>query len=119
LTSKTALVTAISSLTSQGRREAARRFLEGLSTDELQYIASFYGARLLEALPVNCLRTRDEVACEIQRYVAERKGAEKLCPCQAGPPPDASHKMLLLFEYLCVSSRAHGPRAMSMRAGSA
>ena len=64
---RASLVTAISSMSASGRREAARRFLEGLSTDELQYIAAYFGARLLEPRPNGSEQSRDEMAHQIEQ----------------------------------------------------
>ena len=74
---RASLVTAISSMSTSGRREAARRFLEGLSADELQYIAAYFGARLLEPGPNGSAQSRDEMAHQIERYEGQRKTAQK------------------------------------------
>ena len=76
-------------------RSKARRFLAGLSSDELQFIAGFLGSCILESLgPGACDRS---------------VGARKLSA-------DHELKMILLLEYLCCS----GLQKVSMpaRAGS-
>jgi hypothetical protein len=77
------LISAISACADQQAQRKARRFLEGLSTDELQYIAEFLGACMLaswECSVVPC-GTADRV---------ESRG------CLA----DREHKMILLWECL-------------------
>ena len=92
---KLTLVNAVSSLSTASRREAARRFLEGLSGDELEYIAAYFGARLIESRPISPALTRDEIALCIQRY-------DRV----AGPPSSAArstHRMMILLEYLSMN----------------
>jgi hypothetical protein len=83
------------SLTHDARRTATQQFLEGLSSDELRYIADFLGARLIE--PELCRKgNRDLTARAIERY-------QKLCNCHKSTSPDVCHKMILLLEYLATS----------------
>ena len=93
------LVNAISSLTGADRRQGARRFLEGLSGDELEYIAEYFGARLIESYPTCPRLTRDEIALCVQRY--DR--------AVAGPSTGGcrAHGMMILLEYLSVN---HAPQ---------
>ncbi len=96
---RASLVTAISSMSTSCRREAARRFLEGLSADELQYIAAYFGARLLEPGPNGSEQSRDEMAHQIERY----EGKNKTSPRSNGSSPEScnvSHRMIVLLEYL-------------------
>ena len=46
---RASLVRALSTVALTDRRRVARRFLQGLSTEELRYIASYFGACLLES----------------------------------------------------------------------
>ncbi len=68
-------------------RQEARRFLGGLSADEMQFIAEFMGARIL-ACPAPCTR-------EIRLRRA----------------PDRDHKLLVLLEYLQRSGWQRAPGA--------
>jgi hypothetical protein len=74
----------------------ARRFLRGLSSDELQFIAEFLGARILEA-PESSARDRADLARQIGRFQQART-----CAAQARLA-DQEHKMILLLEFLCRS----------------
>ena len=97
---KLTLVSAVSSLSTASRREAARRFLEGLSSDELEYIAAYFGARFIESRPTSPALTRDEIALSIQRYD------------RAASPPSAearsTHRMMILLEYLSMNRAPQG-----------
>jgi hypothetical protein len=85
----------------------ARRFLSGLSADELQFIAEFLGACVLES-EVRCRRNRAELAERIARF--QRARAQQWSADQA-------HKMILLLEYLCHMGVPE--RGMAAGAGSA
>jgi hypothetical protein len=79
------------------RRRTARRFLQGLSTEELRYIASYLGACLLEsALHARAASSRDQIAWDILQYECCRSGSPAGWACGG----DAEHKMILLLEYL-------------------
>jgi hypothetical protein len=82
----------------------------GLSADELQFIAEFLGACILE--PAEKGRySRAELAERIIQFERAR-----LC-CSPGCSEDQGHKMVLLLEYLC---RSGSPRiSLAMRAGHA
>ena len=106
---RTALISAIAAYSEERSRTAARRFLQGLSRDELQYIAEFLGACVLESgEPVEC--THDELADGILHF-------EHLRRARAADFADRRHKMTLLLEYLrrcslnhySLSVRAHRP----------
>ena len=87
---KTILVRSLCCMVSVEKRRKARQFLLGLSTDELQYIAGFLGACVLESeQPVRW--TRAQLGRNIQRYDH----------CQTNSPADRQHKMILLLEFLC------------------
>ena len=108
---RTTLVRALSALVVGDSQRAARRFLEGLSTDELGYIASYMGACLIES----ALRPRQASRCQLAREIQEYE-----C-CRIVPPGmqfygDVQHKMILLLEYLsCCGCSA----AARVTAGSA
>jgi hypothetical protein len=71
-------------------RAKARRFVNGLSSDELQFIAEYLGACILESAR-QCQRSRAELAARLadfQQSHAPLLGA------------DQDHKMILLLEYL-------------------
>jgi len=104
---RTALISAIAVCAEQRFQKKARNFLQGLSTDELQYIAEFLGACVLESLGHSAF-TRRELAEGIAHFEQVR-GAPAEC---AG---DREHKMILLLEYLCRSQLAHC--SLAVRAG--
>ncbi|MFB3827346.1 MAG: hypothetical protein ACE15B_11285 [Bryobacteraceae bacterium] len=93
---KAALVTALAACASERQRAKARRFLQGLSCDELQYIADYFGACILEEDPAT-----------LRRY----------CGASVSPGAhlnDREHKIVLLMEYLgrCVAPQYAAARAM-------
>ena len=66
-----------------------RRFLEGLSSDELLYIVDYLGARVLDpALAPG--KSRELAAQQILRY-------QHVCRHEE---PAGAHKMILLLEFL-------------------
>ena len=98
---RTTLVQALSSVADTTRRRAARRFLEGLSSDELSYIADFVGASCLDP-DLKPGKTRDVIARCIERYQR-----------MAGSPGTCCHKMILLLEFLSINTvRAGSFRAL-------
>lgn len=74
-------------------RAKAQRFLSGLSADELQFIAEYLGACILESAR-NCERSRAELAACIARFQEIRSRVRGA---------DDDHKMILLLEFLCRS----------------
>jgi hypothetical protein len=71
-------------------RYKTRRFLSGLSRDELQFIAEFVGSSILEA--DSCFSSRREATervADFQRARANGPGS-----------PDQDHKTILLLEFL-------------------
>lgn len=104
---KASLVSALSSCVSDPQRRRARRFLQGLSADELQYIAEFLGSCILES-PRRCNCTRWQLAEGIAEFERARG---------ASCSPDEDHKMILLLEYLCRCGLTQF--SFSMRAGQA
>lgn len=75
---RTTLVAALASCAENKVRARARRFLSGLSADELQFIAEYFGARILQSAGQD---------------LWEDTG-------KAAGSPDWDHKMILLVEYL-------------------
>ncbi len=91
---RASLVKALSAVALTDRRGSACRFLQGLSTSELRYIASYLGACLLESAFHAQPASRNQMAEEILHYE---------CCCTLGCPSfsdDAEQKMILLLEYL-------------------
>ncbi len=81
------LVAALVECAEQPLKLGARRFLDGLSADELQFIADYLGFCILEShLPSTPTR------CDLARSIAEFQAA---CPT-----PDPDRKSILLLEYL-------------------
>ena len=107
------LVKALSIVAVTDRRTRARRFLQGLSTDELRYIASYLGACLLESDLRSRSVSRDEIAWEILQYEWCRKREPQRALVVSG---DVEHKMILLLEYL---SACQCGAALKVAAGSA
>jgi hypothetical protein len=93
---RSALVAALVSCADVPFRSRTRRFLIGLSSDELQFIAEFLGSCILEsARRSRC--TRAQLSERISEFQHTRTG---LAPCS----PDQEHKMILLLEFLCRST---------------
>ena len=102
------LVAALASYTGSRQRSHSLRFLQGLSGDELQYIAGFLGSCILESaegLPCNRTRLEEQVIC----YERTRR-------CGPAALDDQGHKTILLLEFLYRSGlrlldvSAHTPR---------
>ena len=85
------LVTALVACTDAPFRAKAKRFASGLSADELQFIAEYLGACILES---------DGPSACAPAAVAERL-----------PAADRGHKLLLLTEYLTRTGIAVRVRA--------
>lgn len=108
---RASLVRALSAVALSDRRLVARRFLQGLSTEELRYIASYLGACLLESAAPSMPASRNEMAWEILQYECCQADGRCNCPSHA-----LEHKMILLLEYL---SSCRCSAAMKIAAGSA
>jgi hypothetical protein len=91
------LVTALVSCADTPTKPLARRFLRGLSADELQFIAEYYGACILEA-PRACVCDRAALAARIAAFQRARGNTTRMA--------DVEHKMILLLEYLCSVGQA-------------
>ena len=90
------LVRSLCSMVPDGQQRKARQFLLGLSSDELQCIAEFFGACILESERLRGSRRADLADC-IQRFY----------DCSNCIEPERSHKAILLVEFLrrcCIGS---------------
>jgi hypothetical protein len=101
---RSVLVAALSSCADNRLRPEARRFLGGLSADELQFIAEFLGASVLES------QVADEVAGS-RRELAERLAEFHRTRFGELPSRDQDHKTILLLEFLCRSGLRKAPAA--------
>ena len=93
---RSTLVAALVSCADSPHRSTARRFVQGLSSDELQFIAGFLGAGLLDSSGKR-YASREQWAERITRYQKASAG------CRQCHSADQEHKMILLLEYLCRS----------------
>ncbi len=87
------LVDALSDLSRERRKPMTRSFLEGLSGDELRYIADFFGAKVLDP-DLNPGATRAAAAMCVERFQQGYSGDFA---------PACCHKMILLLEFLSLS----------------
>jgi hypothetical protein len=97
------LVKALSTVAVTDRRRMLRRFLEGLSTEELRYIASYLGACLIESTLHTRAASRAEIAWGILQYEecrVKRDDMPRWSRAGGVLPNDLEHKMILLLEYL-------------------
>ena len=107
-------------MSTAGREQAARRFLEGLSTDELRYIASYFGTRVLDPGMPPPGQNRNQIAQSIERYEGAKKGPESKT---AGGDSRYSrrkvtHQMMVLIEYLSACT-LDTPATLPVQAGCA
>ena len=91
-----ALVAALASCADGSLRPKTRRFLAGLSCDELQFLAEFLGASILEC---GCRypRGRAQLSLRIGEFQKARRAR-----CNAASA-DHDHKIILLREFLFLS----------------
>ena len=85
------LISALVGCADGSGRARSRRFLQGLSSDELQFIAEYLGACILDADADNP-HSRAEFATRVMQFQAAREHAISA---------DEEHKMVLLLEFLC------------------
>jgi hypothetical protein len=85
------LISALVGCTQGSTKTRSRRFLQGLSSDELQFIAEYLGACILEP-DVAGPGSRAELAKRVAEFQAARAHALS---------SDEEHKMILLLEFLC------------------
>ena len=90
---RSTLVAALVSCADSPHRLQARRFVQGLSSDELEFIAQFLGACVLDSAGQPCV-SRQQWAERITRYQQMTSGR------QTSRSADQEHKMILLLEYL-------------------
>jgi hypothetical protein len=102
-----ALIVALASCAESTSRSKTCRFLTGLSCDELQFLAEFLGALILEG---DSHRPNSRV--KLAERVAEFQNAR--CGHQAAPE-DQDHKMILLLEFLCLSGLQQAAVAVRAR----
>ena len=105
---RNSLVAALVACADQPLKAKARRFLAGLSSDELQFIAEFLGSCILES-QARSARDRAELAERIARFQNARTDRARK---QAR---DQELKMIVLLEYLCCSGLQK--LSMAVRAG--
>ena len=106
---RSTLVSALAACADPSRRFGARRFLAGLSTDEMRFIAEFLGASVLDSETQSSC-SRAELGERIAEFQVSHTQAHQ-------PGPDLEHKMIVLLEFLCRSHIRRVP--MAMRAGQA
>jgi hypothetical protein len=83
----------------------AHDFLMGLSFDELQFIAEYLGASILEyERERRC--SRAQLAQRIAEFQRARSDA---------PSADQDHKMILLLEFLCRTGLQQSPARVRAR----
>ena len=99
---RSTLVAALVSCADSPHRSTARRFVQGLSSDELQFIAGFLGACVLDSSGKACA-SRAQWAERIARYQQASAGRRQ---CRSA---DQEHKMILQLEYLCRSGMPRVP----------
>jgi len=105
---RSSLVAALVSCADGSLKNQVRRFLTGLSGDELQFIAEYLGACILDSSG-GCFRSRGELARRIARF-QQIRGADAGIRSE-----DLEHKMILLLEYLCHSGqREFSPRVRTV-----
>jgi hypothetical protein len=85
---RNSLVAALAACAETPLRSSARRFLAGLSCDELQFIAGFFGGCILET----------SAGTGLGRCM--RGGSTRTTGL---PAADLDHKLILVHEYLCRS----------------
>jgi hypothetical protein len=88
---RSVLISALVGCADGSLKSRSRRFLQGLSSDELQFIAEYLGSCILESSGA-CCGSRAELAMRVAQYQAARR---------PGLSADQDHKMILLLEFLC------------------
>lgn len=103
------LVAALVSCAERPLKCKARRFLAGLSRDELEFLAEYLGCCILETAEAG-LCSRGQLAQRIAEFQCQRRA-------RARSGEDQEHKSILLLEFLCLSGL--GRLAVRMRASQA
>jgi hypothetical protein len=93
LATRNTLVTALAACSDGGLKARARRFLMGLSGDELQFIAEFLGACIVES---SHDLSRAAQTVEVHQWRMARASLRR---------SDHEHKMILLREFLFRTGR--------------
>jgi hypothetical protein len=96
------LISALVGCTDGSGKTRSRRFLQGLSSDELQFIAEYLGACILDSAGTGP-GSRAELATRVAQFQAARAHALSA---------DAEHKMILLLEFLCRAGVNDAMRAV-------
>ena len=104
---RTALISAIAACVDDRFQKKARTFLQGLSRDELQYIAEYLGACVLESVD-RAARSRAELAGGIAQF-------DQMRTARVACLDDHEHKMILLLEYLSCCNLSYC--SLAARAG--
>lgn len=99
-----ALVAALASCADGALRPRTRRFLAGLSCDELQFLADFLGASILE-YDCRYSQRRSQLSLRIGEFQKVRRG-------RYAASRDQDHKIILLREFLSVSGLEQAPAAL-------
>lgn len=107
---RTTLITALAEIAADRQRNMALRFLQGLSGDELQYLAEFFGSLVLE-----CSELSERRALMMERIAAFERAKRSGHQAPAASLTDQDHKIILLIEYLGRSGLDAAPSVM--RAG--
>lgn len=102
---RNALVAALVSCAEEPLQCKTRRFLTGLSCDELQFLAEFLGASMLE-----CSAKRPCSRAQLAARIAEFQRARGCCAAEQAD--DRDHKMILLLEFLCRTGLQQVPVAV-------
>jgi hypothetical protein len=107
---RSTLVSALAACCERSFRTPVRRFLLGLSSDELQFIAGFLGSCILESM--------GEIRCSQSDFASRVASYQQACAgCSGGKYEDQNHKMILVREYLCRSGlRPEPSRVRAARA---
>jgi hypothetical protein len=88
---RSVLISALVGCTEGPLQARSRRFLQGLSSDELEFIAEYLGSCILESAGT-ASQSRGELALRVAQFQAARAHALSA---------DEEHKMILLLEFLC------------------
>ena len=108
---KSVLIRALCSYAESRTKNRTQRFLEGLSRDELHYIAEFLGSCILQ-------KTRSGVndgdhVVEAIRGFENQAGQAMSGTSSQGQLTNREHKMILLYEYLSRKSSARASSSSS------
>ena len=99
---KSVLVSALSACADEVQKRDARRFLQGLAKDELQYIAEFLGSCILESQGYY-VGSRTQLVEAIKQFDRSRRATSGASGSAVSALQDQEHKMILLLEFLCRS----------------